>query len=266
MADNAAFGGPKEKGPPKWLMIGGAIAGVAGLAVLVMRNTSSSGGGSTVSAGTSINAALGSLQEEQMNLLGTVQTSAAANAANFGAAASQATANYQGTLGAMADNTNSILQAISDQGTSVQSQIQGAVNSINANTNSNNQGLMAQLTQAYNDLAGNEANILSYVQATNANVSAVGSAVGGVSSQVSQVDANMANNANQFQSEVVQELANLQNLQQEVVSGNNTAATTQQFTQNIGSFLGWEFYQIPNRYAAFIPGTAGYQNVATGQS
>jgi hypothetical protein len=57
------------KGIPGWVMIAGAVAGIAGLALLLK----GSGGGGTTAAGTSINAALGSIQEENMNLLGTTQ-------------------------------------------------------------------------------------------------------------------------------------------------------------------------------------------------
>jgi hypothetical protein len=62
---------PASKGIPQWVMIVGAVAGVVGLIVLLKNQ----GGGSpgTVAAGTSINAALGSIQEENMNLLGTTQ-------------------------------------------------------------------------------------------------------------------------------------------------------------------------------------------------
>lgn len=56
-------------GIPQWVMVVGAVAGIAGL-LLLLKNQ---GGGGTVAAGTSINAALGSIQEENMNLLGTTQ-------------------------------------------------------------------------------------------------------------------------------------------------------------------------------------------------
>lgn len=57
-------------GVPSWIMVVGAVAGVAGLVLLLK---SGGGGGGTTAAGTSINAALGSIQEENMNLLGTTQ-------------------------------------------------------------------------------------------------------------------------------------------------------------------------------------------------
>ena len=62
-------GGGATSSIPGWVMIVGAVAGVVGL-VLLLKNQ---GGGGTTAAGTSINAALGSIQEENMNLLGTTQ-------------------------------------------------------------------------------------------------------------------------------------------------------------------------------------------------
>lgn len=59
-----------SKGIPQWIMVVGAVAGIVGV-VLLLKN--SGGGGGTTAAGTSINAALGSIQEENMNLLGTTQ-------------------------------------------------------------------------------------------------------------------------------------------------------------------------------------------------
>lgn len=57
--------GGQTKSGPNWLMIGGAAAGIIGL-ILILK----SGSSSTTAAGTSINAALGSIQEQNMNLLG----------------------------------------------------------------------------------------------------------------------------------------------------------------------------------------------------
>lgn len=61
--------GGGSSGSNKWLLWIGAGAGVLGLIYLLTRGS----GGGTTAAGTSINAALGSLQNEQQNLLGTVQ-------------------------------------------------------------------------------------------------------------------------------------------------------------------------------------------------
>lgn len=232
MADDAAFSGPKGKGPPGWLMVGGAIAGVLGLVVLVTRNSGGSSS-STTSAGTSINAALGSLQEEQMNLLGTVQAGAIANQNNFSS-----------TQGQIADSTAQILQSVTDQGAATKAQIQGAVNTINANTNSSNQGNMAILTDYLNKLMGSESNILSQVQAVNENVT-------NTSATTQQA---VATNAQQTQAGINAMLQQILGVSQQLSTMDQNSAATQSYVQAIGRFLGWEFYQIPNRYAAYIPG------------
>jgi hypothetical protein len=242
MADNAAFSGPKAKGPPSWMLIGGAIAGGLGLLVLVTRNSGGSSSGTT-SAGTSINAALGSLQEEQMNLLGTVQAGAIANQANFSS-----------TQGQIADSTSQILQAITDQGTATQGQIQGAINTINANTNSSNQGVQSVLVDYLNRILGLQNNLLSQVQSVNQNVTQVGQAVGTVSGQVAGVSQQVATNGQQTQAGINAMLQQILGLSQQLSQMDQNDAATQSFVQSIGRFLGWEFYQIPNRYAAYIPG------------
>jgi hypothetical protein len=75
MADNlpiAEGGRPGAKGGSHWLIIG-AVAGIGTLAVLLLGNKGGTTG--TTAAGTSINAALGSLQEQQLNVLGAVGAS-----------------------------------------------------------------------------------------------------------------------------------------------------------------------------------------------
>lgn len=77
---------PMGAAPEKhnWLLIAGAVAGVAGL-FLLLKNQGNQG---TVAAGTSINAALGSIQEENMNLLGTTQAGFQGASQQLGAAES----------------------------------------------------------------------------------------------------------------------------------------------------------------------------------
>lgn len=58
---------PASKGP-NWMLIGTGAAVVLGVITLLSKNS----GGGTTAAGTSINAALGSLQEEQMNTQGQI--------------------------------------------------------------------------------------------------------------------------------------------------------------------------------------------------
>lgn len=76
MADGlpvAEGGRPGAKGGGKnWLVIG-AIAGVGTLAVLMLQNKGAQG---TTAAGTSINAALGSVQEQNLNIMGLISKSA----------------------------------------------------------------------------------------------------------------------------------------------------------------------------------------------
>ncbi|SRR5579864_793816 len=55
-----------------WFLIAAGGASILGLLALVMKNNSSAGG--TTAAGTSINAALGSLQEEQLNTQGSISS------------------------------------------------------------------------------------------------------------------------------------------------------------------------------------------------
>jgi len=76
-------------GVPSWLIVVGAVAGVVGVVMLLK---GSGGGGGTTAAGTSINAALGSIQEENMNLLGTTQ-------AGFMQTSNQLTAGFTGLSG-----------------------------------------------------------------------------------------------------------------------------------------------------------------------
>jgi hypothetical protein len=232
VADNAAFSGPKTKGPPSWMLIGGAIAGGLGLLVLVTRNSGGSSG-STTSAGTSINAALGSLQEEQMNLLGTVQAGAIANQANFAS-----------TQGQIADSTKQILDGITNQGAATQAQIQGAINTINANTNSSNQGVQSVLVDYLNKILGQETNLLSAVDSVNQNVTNTGAAT----------QQAIASNGQQTQAGINNLLQQIMTISQHLNTMDQNDAATQSFVQSIGRFLGWEFYQIPNRYAAYIPG------------
>jgi Mg2+ and Co2+ transporter CorA len=222
------------------MLVGGAVVGVLGVVALISKGSSTTG--STTAAGSSINAALGSLQEEQMNLLGNVQAGALQNTANFAA-----------TSGQISDSTNQILGAITSQGTATQDQITGAINTINANTNSSNQGMMSVLTDYLNRLLGSQQDVLSAVNSVNSNVTQVGQAVGTVSGQVAGVSSQVATNAQQTQNGITAMLQSILGLSQQVNAVGQTASQTQAFTDAIGRFLGWEFYQIPNRYAAYIP-------------
>jgi len=126
MADDAMFPGPggKSKGPPTWLLIGGAGVGIIAIVVLISRNT----GGSTTAGATSIPAALGSIQEENMNLLGTVQAGALANLANFQGVNSNMAADQAQILSnfqVLQTGQKDILDAISSGNTTLLGAIQG---------------------------------------------------------------------------------------------------------------------------------------------
>lgn len=69
MATMPVAEGGGQKSGPNWLLIGGAGASVVAL-ILIMSKSSQGSGGGTTAAGVSINAALGSIQEQIMNVLG----------------------------------------------------------------------------------------------------------------------------------------------------------------------------------------------------
>jgi len=107
MADDAMFPGPKGKGGiPTWLLIGGAGVGILAIIMLV---TKGSGGSGTTAAGASINAALGSIQDENQNLLGTVQAGALANMTNFQGVNSNLTSGFNTISGTLASNQQDLL-------------------------------------------------------------------------------------------------------------------------------------------------------------
>jgi hypothetical protein len=96
--DMGGGGGGSSKGVPGWVMVVGAIAGVAGLALLLKGS-----GSGTTAAGTSINAALGSIQEENMNLLGTTQAGFMQTTNQFGVLGGQVGAGFANIATALAN-------------------------------------------------------------------------------------------------------------------------------------------------------------------
>lgn len=131
--------GGGSKGVPSWVMVVGAVAGVAGL-VLLLKN-SGGGGGGTVAAGTSINAALGSIQEENMNLLGTTQ-------AGFMQTGQQLASGFSGLSQQETANNAAITSGFTNMGsalTGISSQVQGYQQS-NAASFQNINTLLANLS------------------------------------------------------------------------------------------------------------------------
>src|SRR5215831_2096269 len=187
MADDAVFAGP-SKGPPPWLIIGGVGAVVIGVILLTR-----SGGGGTTAAGASINAGLGSLQEEQMNLLGTVQAGQLANNANFTSIGGQ-----------IADTQKAILDAINAQGTQTGQQIQNAIDNVNQNTNAQNQSVMGALADALSRLLSGQQQITQTVQSESQTIQ---SQVGGV-----------ASNIQQSQNQIINQLGTIQASEQSILN------------------------------------------------
>jgi hypothetical protein len=195
-------------------MVVGAVAGVAGLLLLLK---SGGGGGGTTAAGTSINAALGSIQEENMNLLGTTQQGFQEMGQGFG------TLNTGMTTGFL--NTQN---SIGGLGTQMQAGF----------TNTN--GLIGTLEQ---DIT---AQLTAFSGTTQTNFNNMNALIS--SGQASQAQMNAS------------ESTLLQSIQQDVTSGlvgqqqaNGLLNSIIGNQNQMGNFLGWQFYQIPNRYQAMIP-------------
>jgi hypothetical protein len=201
-------------GIPSWVMIAGAVAGVVGLLLLLKGQNS----GGTTAAGTSINAALGSIQEENMNLLGTTQ------------------AGFMQTNQGLTTGFLNTQQSFGALGTQVG---QGF-------TNTN--GLIGHLEE---DITSQLTAFSGQSQTNYANLSALVS-----SGQASQAQMNASQTAliQSIQQDVASGLVGQQQANQALSSIESQVGGTQSDVDAIGRFLGWQFYQLPNRYTPFIPG------------
>jgi hypothetical protein len=195
-----------------WMLIAG-IAGVGVVAILLTKGGGSSSG--TTAAGTSINAALGSIQEQNLNLMGQLGASTAA-------LSSQAT-----------DYHNSELAALSGMQDSITAQITG---------------LDGHLTSLEGDLSSQIADV-------NGNVIANGQSISGLSGKLDAYYSSLiAAGATNTQAVQQTQSAFWQAAMQAIANVQNSVGGTQSDVDAVARFLGWEFYQIPNRYAAYIPG------------
>ena len=234
MADTTSLEMPQGGGGhTNWLLIIGSLAGVAGL-FLLLKNQ---GGGGTTAAGTSINAALGSIEEENMNLLGTTQ-------AGFQGASTQ----LSQTGATLAANQNQGFQdlsgMISGDVTGLQQQIGGVSGQITST-----QGLISALqSDIDNQLAGISSQLTGFSSQTNTNFANLMGVV--QSGQASQ---------NQVNGQIT---TLLQSIQQDVNSGLVSQQQANDLLNSIQTFQIWEFYQIPNRYSAQVP--APYQSAGVG--
>jgi len=270
MADDAVFAGPKGKGPPTWLIVGGVGVGAIALVMLLSKGSNSGG---TTAAGTSINAALGSLQEESQNMLGTIQAGQLQNNANFSSLGGQ-----------LADTQASILSAIADQGTQTGQQIQGAIDNINQNTNTQNQSVMSAIADALQKVLTGQGQITSTVQsesqAIQQQVGGVGSNVAATQQQIIDGLGSVQNMESQILQTIQPQLDQLFHLNQTLLTqtGQDAANTQAQINtigkqivdtinqqagynqqnfetinaglQSIQSDIIYSFYQMPNRYKA----------------
>jgi hypothetical protein len=243
-----------------WMLIGG-IAGVGVLAVLLMKGSSSSG---TTAAGTSINAALGSIQEQNLNLMGQLGASTAAlsqQATDFNNSELAATTGMQTAL-------SSQIAAVDGDVTSGDSALSTQLGDVNNNVVANGQavaGLGTNLTQYYNNLmtagASGQATTTNWLQQLANMLTGVSGQVSGVSGQVAGSQSNIATWLSQVASQITGVSGQVAGVSNQVTGVNNAVtgvanqdSTTQSDLSALGNFLSWEFYQLPNRYAAYIPG------------
>lgn len=217
------------------LLVG--IAGVGILAVMLLKGGSSTKSGTTA-AGTSINAALGSIQEQELNLMGQVGSGFASTSTQI--AGTQAALSQQ-----MTDFNNSQLAAMSG----MQQALSDQMNGIDSHLTSIDGSLTQQLSDVNNNVIAN-----------GQSVTALGQSLTTYYNNLINAGATNTQALNNTWQAFYQSLMN-------AVANNGAAASaganaTQKMLSNIGSFLGWEFYQLPNRYSAYIPGSGpGYGNL-----
>jgi hypothetical protein len=211
--DMGGGGGGGGSSIPNWVMIVGAAAGVLGLVILLKGQ----GGGGTTAAGTSINAALGSIQEENMNLLGTTQ-------AGFMQTQQGLTSGFM--------NTQQSFGSLGNQMTSGFTNTNGLIGHLE-------EDITAQLTAFSGQSQSNYANLTNLIS----------------SGQASQAQYNQAETSllTSIQNDVTAGLVGQQQANQAMNSISAQIGGTQADVGAIGRFLGWQFYQIPNRYQAYIP-------------
>lgn len=111
----AEGGRPGGGGGNHWLIIG-AVAGVGTLLFLMFKGGGSSSG--TTAAGTSINAALGSIQEQNLNLMGQLGSSTTA---------------IQTQISGMSDQMTKQFTDLDAHLTDMNNQLSGELNDVNAN-------------------------------------------------------------------------------------------------------------------------------------
>lgn len=275
-------GGGGKSGGSHWLVIG-AIAGVGTLAVLLLQRGGGGTEGKTTAAGTSINAALGSIQEQNLNLMG--QLGASTNLLS-----TQADQYNQSTLAALSGMQN----ALSDQMTGIDTHIgdvdanlSGQLHDINGNVISNGQsirqvgGWVSQVGNMVSTFGAQQAGFNQWLTASLAalyhqgdvisgQVGTVGNQVAGVSGQVSNLGNAVQYSTQQTQqygNTLYQYLAQLQSMLSGLTSGSQALATSQSgggggggghvSTYTINLPGGGQIRTNANSYAAAVNNVAG---------
>ena len=201
MADMPAFVPHDSQGKiPKWVLYGGGIAAILGLVVLI-KNQQSGGSGtpSTVAnAGTSINAALGSLQEAELQTQGMI--GAAQNQEGTDSAAIQNNqATIMGGIGGLSDALGSMSTAnaagFSGLGTQVAGvgdqvgQVGSQLGDLNNSVNSQFAGLNNNMMSGFQIISGQN-------DALSQDIAGVSSQVGGLQNSTNELKNTVAYNAN----------------------------------------------------------------------
>lgn len=144
MSMNPPTAAPEKKGP-NWMLLGTGAALVLGVLTLVMKN---SGGGGTTAAGTSINAALGSLQEEQLNTQGQIgQLNQSIGLGTNETLVGHIDANQAATLGAISD-VGTQVAGVGSQVTNLSGQLSSATTAINTNITNTGAGITSAVQTA----------------------------------------------------------------------------------------------------------------------
>jgi|SRR5215471_2637597 len=249
--NQASSGGSKEgfgTGIPTPILLA-LVGGGIGLVVFLSRksgsNTGTGADKNTLLPNTAI--MLGSLQQGILNLQGQVSMGDAD-------LSSQLTGVGE-TLGTQIDvQGGQIQQSFADLNTYLAGNFQAiqgsemALSTAIAGLGTQNASLADSLTQVLHGLQNIDTgmqNTQNYVVGMNQGITAglgsLGQQLTGVSGQI-QVN----------QADLINVMAGIQALQ----NGQNASASE---VEAIGRFLGWQFYQIPNRYAAYIPGQSAQQ-------
>lgn len=207
MAMNPPTAAPAKK--TNWFLIAAGGASILGLLALVMKNSS---GGGTTAAGTSINAALGSLQEEQLNTQGQIgQLSQSIGLGPNETLVGHIDANQAATIGAISD-VGTAVAGVGTQVTAAATQEQ---------TNANAQA--AQSTNFFGQLMTQLAALLSGQQqaaaAATDNQNATQASIGNLGTQITGQFGALSDQEKQDIAGINSQLGSLSSGQQQLLIG-----------------------------------------------